>query len=119
MRQIKFRFFMPNVRKMVYATPEDSYFREYFHHENVSVMQFTGLHDKTCKEIWEGDVVLINHPQDFTKDFTNSKQKVFWCDEEAAFYHGNGARPPKRMWEYCEVLGNIYENPELLSSNVS
>lgn len=81
--------------------------------ENVDLMQFTGLLDKAGREIYEGDIVLINHPSDRTGDFTNARGEVFWWEEEGAWYHGNGnGRPPKRMWEYVEVVGNIYETPE-------
>jgi uncharacterized phage protein (TIGR01671 family) len=88
--------------------------------DKVELMQFTGLFDKNGKEIYEGDIVMINHPQDASGDFTNKPGIVFYWDEEGAFYHGhisvkNGStRPPKRMWEHCEIIGNKFENPELL-----
>jgi len=79
------------------------------------VTEFTGLTDKSGKEIWEGDIVRINHPEDRTGDFTNAVGEVFWWDEEGGWYHGNNhGRPPKRMWDYVEVIGNVYENPELM-----
>ena len=75
----------------------------------------TGLHDRAGKEIWEGDIVRIQHPEDKGGDFGDTVGHVFWWGEEGAFYHGNSSgRPPKRMWEYCEVLGNVYENGDLL-----
>jgi uncharacterized phage protein (TIGR01671 family) len=80
---------------------------------NFELMQYTGLKDKNGKEIYEGDIIKGLHPQDLEKrEFIG---RVFYWDEEGAFYHEfHKDRPPKRMWEYVEVIGNIYENPGLL-----
>lgn len=81
---------------------------------NFIFMQFTGIKDRNGREIFEDDIVRINVPNG--GDFENTVGRVFWHDEEAAFYHGNSeGRPPKRMWEYVTVIGNVYENPDLLN----
>lgn len=78
-------------------------------------VEYTGLKDCKGQEIYESDIVRINHPHDMTGDFTNAIGEVFWWNEEGGWYHGNGnGRPPKRMRKYAEVIGNIYENSELL-----
>lgn len=80
-------------------------------------VEYIGRKDRLGSEIWEGDIVRINHPLDRTGDFTNAIGEVFWWDEEAGWYHGNGnGRPPKRMWKYAEVIGNIYEHGYLLET---
>ena len=78
------------------------------------LMQFTGLLDKDGKEIWEGDILL--DPQR-TKDSQNVL--VFWGDNCAAWMIHNS---PRTWSEFIEgqvsrmtVLGNIHENPELLT----
>lgn len=85
--------------------------------DDVVLMQFTGLRDKNGKEIYEGDVVSVNHP---------FKQRKYQGDIE---YYGNkfGSQDfyfshqddPADIFEsiaYLEVVGNIYENPELLTN---
>ena len=65
------------------------------------LMQFTGLHDKTGKEIWEGDIVLC-HKCD------GNVLEIQWLE-----YH-SGWNLNSEESKGCEVLGNISSNPELL-----
>lgn len=76
------------------------------------VMQYTGLKDKNGREIYEGDWLKI-----FGGVNSGRKCAVVWESEKACF-RGNG----NFLWQYLdkfegvefEVIGNIYENPELL-----
>jgi uncharacterized phage protein (TIGR01671 family) len=72
---------------------------------DLELMQFTGLLDKNGKEIWEGDIV-----KDMSGDNRDITFEVggFWCK-----YPNGGHYLPSR--EFSEVIGNIYETPELLN----
>jgi len=91
--------------------------REEYNHNEFILMQFTGLKDKNGKEIYEGDIVNIKHPHDIGGDFGDTNGAVYWSTAFNGWLHGNSnGRPGKSMWEYCEIIGNIYENPDLLAS---
>lgn len=77
-------------------------------------MQFTGLADKNGKEIYEGDIVAVVFTED--TDYEVTIYEVFFDEEEAMF-------KLKNKLGYCmlthwsteiEIIGNIYENPELI-----
>jgi len=73
---------------------------------NLEVMQSVGLHDKSGKEIFEGDAVS-RHVDGIHAEV------VRWDSEHASFdpfQHADGLEMPA---DQCLVIGNIYENPEL------
>lgn len=90
--------------------------------------QFTGLHDKNGKEIYEGDIVK-NHRRASTFGeellqviwqeavIDTAKDGVRWTSEKPGFRLiriGRGMTTVYVSDEDLEVIGNIYENPELL-----
>lgn len=122
-REIKFRAWDKEVNKMTYfdlellqnskdttkLSPIECYDK---------LMQFTGLKDKKEKEIYEGDIVKSTN-----KELGECIAVVGFNEKESAFVllEGYGWQRPdeffstwNKVYEF-EVIGNIYENPELLN----
>lgn len=118
MREIKFRV---EYRKKVYEVEGINFVHRLIFVDgkgvplslsDVNLLQFTGLKDKNGKEIYEGDVVSY-------KD--GRIVQVTWHDYTARFdsvgITNKGTPHPltNRPDILAEVIGNIYENPELFT----
>jgi len=122
MREIKFRAWnktnkiMYNVEKMVWANYglcgvyviDIDNKQLWFWITEIDILQFTGLKDKNGKEIYEGDVLSNIKFKDGSGYET--QQEVYF--ENGCF--GIGMGELFRVKE-CEVIGNIYKNPELMN----
>jgi len=122
MREIKFRAWLTEEKKMVNVYKLDFFDRRgnpalvmwYVMQTGTQVglskgfelMQFTGLYDGVYNEIYEGDILY-----DPMYKFTHS---VKWNNDIGGFSLDNGFPLNKKITDYCKVVGNIYENPELL-----
>ena len=75
--------------------------------KDCELREFTGLHDKNGKEIYEGDIIKA-------KTF-NYPLCIEWDRGECAFVmrSTHSGATYGFMWE-IEIIGNIYDNPELL-----
>lgn len=141
MREIKYRAWLKNGKWMEdvveinfydktisyieddYINTEQRWIEEAF--ENIVLMQSTGLHDKNGTETYEGDILRLHNGKIRTVfrvkggfaieslDMDVGKYgKIFCCpinslvDEQNAGY----------IEDQSEVIGNIYNNPELLES---
>jgi uncharacterized phage protein (TIGR01671 family) len=115
MRTIKFRAWDTALNQMLsweyICKPEPFIMHRYFMDDDVDLMQFTGLLDKNGKEIYEGDLVK--------GEMTYSEpkvQKVQWDRGFTGFAPFNDYDTDCQEYydtDGCEVIGNIYENPEL------
>jgi len=74
---------------------------------HIKVMQYTGLKDRHGKEIYEGDIIVH-------QNFPRNKALVEF--REGAFYAGN-VLLSHNHFSAIEVVGNTYENPELLEGD--
>lgn len=74
------------------------------------LMQFTGLKDRDGNDIYEGDI--LQEDDEYTSDV------VEWCDFECGFATREwfSSRDLAKEAETLEIIGNIYENPELLDA---
>lgn len=79
-----------------------------------TVGQFTGLQDKNGKDIFEGDKIHIWGGTEFNGMFEYDYRGI--CEFMGAEFCVNSKNCCIGFGnlEYCEVIGNIYDNPELL-----
>ena len=85
-------------------------YNDYFDTEDMILMQYTGLKDKNGKEIYEGDIVKI-------KDRDEDIGKVIYEHNGFSIDVTNMNKNYGRVSfvnNFMEVIGNIYDNPELL-----
>ena len=126
MREIKFRALVKD-RKAIfevvlinYVTKKVTYLLERVGHllsvrdakfNDVELMQYIGLKDKNGKEIYEGDILFESFGERYYK-------VVFENGGFRAEFKGDFDEHSFDLIDVvaqgCEIVGNIYENPELM-----
>ncbi|MFS9149560.1 YopX family protein [Streptococcus infantis] len=102
----------------IWIIDEDSVAGDWIVNNDIHLMQSTGLKDKNGKEIFEGDI--ITNGMDVV-DVRNHETLGFYTlvnGREVFFGHGTSIEEFEEdiegFTEIAEIIGNIYENPELL-----
>ena len=132
-RELKFRAWHKDSREMLHAGVADVFI---WQHEGqpIEIMQYTGLKDKNGKGIYEGDVLLI--PDEYkerilddgsgpTEPFNHLALVIFQDGSFGVDIKERGDYFSKGFWSFpdihrdfglfeFEVIGDIYENPELV-----
>jgi len=91
-----------------------------FRNDAVITMQYIGLKDKNGKEIYEGDV--LKQTEYIGGNFIEIIHKWFSVEWQGAVFSykplrvGSVQYTVRPFTENIEIIGNIYENPELLKS---
>ena len=82
-----------------------------------TLCQYTGLKDKNGNRIWENDVVKDDNKLLLGAViwFQNGYDYVGWFLDEVSLIEP--MMMSEQMWNDCEVLGNIFDNPELLGGH--
>lgn len=79
------------------------------------LMQYTGIKDKHGKEIYEGDIVNEFRKTRSFPDGNFFKRKIEWSDDMILDdAYGEKSIGFNLFHGELEIIGNIYENPELL-----
>lgn len=120
MREVKFRIwdgikliYQDDINYIDFRSGFASVFDKYNYVDNCSkgididnIMQYTGLKNIEGKEIYEGDIVEF---------YSNVEDEII--TEKVEYHFGiyrAGDYFVGKIYNKCKVIGNIYENPELL-----
>ena len=122
-RPIKFRVWDKretkgmSTRNMLYDAQLHHFWQDFVDYPGYELMQYTGLTDKNGKEIYEGDIVQYNQ----NSSYDNMDFITKWSDDKLGFiFQSNSGEqlvnqtPHLNRFKHLEVVGNIFENSELL-----
>ena len=118
-RTIKFRIFNKKIKSYIDIHSSAIMIDELNDlNDNLIVEQFTGLHDKNGKEIYEGDILKVCNGSINGIEWLEKPYEVkFICGrfDICLFMWDKEGNNQMDSTHYCEVIGNIYDNPDLLN----
>lgn len=132
MREMKFKFWLENVKSMMgmynfSLCCEEGDYSMYKvllgKDESVIPLQFTGLLDKTGNEIYEGDIVKGDDSVAIVK-FDDELGSCGCCYDKflgsgfAAIHYDDCHDCTVLLGKYCEVIGNIYQNKDIVIGRI-
>ena len=104
----KRHYILPIVNKIIgYDEREDGWIEI----DPETLCQYIGLKDKNGKKIWENDIVKCRHSQSFGNVKWYCGDYIGWCVDDV---YDCEQQFDKDMFDTCEVIGNVFDNPELL-----
>jgi uncharacterized phage protein (TIGR01671 family) len=115
-REIKFRIWISDTTRFIYFNVLDI-LTDVREKDRENVQQYTGLKDKNGKEIYEGDIIHYKFDGDsYPKEAVD---RILTCsyDEDEGMYSFDNSDHSYYWAEikrHCNIIGNIFENPELL-----
>lgn len=118
MREIKFRaWYGENIGMLTPQFAGD--INEIFAQKNGIYMQYTGFKDKNGREIYEGDIVKVTNGAEELGGVDTGIGRVEWLTKWGFW---NVSKIENGLGDllfngYVEVIGNIYEDPELLEAS--
>lgn len=98
---IQFPLKKSNGKDIIIYNSRECYYEWLYDYE---LMQYTGIKDKNGKEIYEGDIVCYKYNGELIKVMVEFVNGVYFAGDAFLYNKRNVAK----------VIGNIYENPELL-----
>ena len=111
MKELKLRAWAVASKKMFLLNDEYDFINGGLYLPNTEIMQYTGIKDKTGKEIYEGDILIFS-------DERKIKYTVFYATSEVTFMLQNGDNFRELSIDYDkEVVGNIHQDSHLLDEN--
>ena len=102
----------------IWIIDEDGVAGEWLVNNDLELMQSTGIKDKPGKEIFEGDVLKVTDEHSWLEVVKYDDEKAMFVSEEVNREFKVPDRPLYDLFNTniftVEIIGNIYENPELL-----
>lgn len=125
MRELKFRAWEKSSKTMVYDVQEAGRkwiigesacesFQEVLDSWEYEVMQFTGLYDRNGREIYEGDVLKNDYGDLWVVVWNGTGFRLALFGDSKGIYSAN-----EYYFSSCEVIGNIFQDGDLLDSEIS